>query len=170
MELSGLPRDLLDAAKSLLNSSEPTEAAIRRAISTAYYALIHLVTAEACNLWGVSSQRGRLARQFDHKRMRDASAEVVRTHLGSRALDSALIHRKSPEAIEISLAVVARAFVLAQQSRHRADYDLTWTPTRAEAQWEIYSAESAFADWVPIREEEAAKDYLFALLFKDRLS
>lgn len=152
----GFPHDLLDAAAGLLAAKPSTEAAARRAVSTAYYALFHLLIEESCNCWGVSGHRLRLGRQFEHKRMRDASAEFSRKYL------------QSSDLVERTLGTIADTFVRAQQSRHKADYDLTSTISHVDAAWEVYSIELTFSDWEKIKSEALAQDYLYALLFKDK--
>jgi hypothetical protein len=54
----GLADDLLGLADRLAKptSSDPEQASLRRAVSTAYYALFHLLVAEVAQLWhGLSS-------------------------------------------------------------------------------------------------------------------
>jgi len=55
---------LLEQAYHLLNKDgdEPNEASLRRAVSTAYYSLFHLLIDEAVGNWGFAHQRSRLAR------------------------------------------------------------------------------------------------------------
>jgi hypothetical protein len=64
--------DLLEQAYHLANleSGEPKQASLRRAVSTAYYALFHLLIDEAVGNWGVARQRSILARTFDHGKMK----------------------------------------------------------------------------------------------------
>lgn len=64
--------DLLEQAYHLANleSDEPKQASLRRAVSTAYYALFHLLIDEAVGNWGVTRQRSILARTFDHGKMK----------------------------------------------------------------------------------------------------
>src|SRR5665213_1208267 len=51
-------------------STEPaTQATLRRTVSTAYYALFHLLVEDACQLWAQATHRGKLSRQFEHRRM-----------------------------------------------------------------------------------------------------
>ena len=52
--------------------SSKTEATVRRALSTAYYTLFHLLIESACNNWP-EPQRSNIARQFDHRRMKEVS-------------------------------------------------------------------------------------------------
>jgi len=151
-----LSRDLLDVAQSLLASRPGTEASARRAVSTACYALFHLLIDEACALWPVPEHRARLARQFDHKRMRDASAEFSRSYLSST------------EIVQSTVGGVANAFLSTQQMRHKADYDRTSAITPVDAASAVYEVELAFFEWDRIKDERLAHDFLYALLFKDR--
>ncbi len=144
-------QDLLNAARVIAAQGPESQALLRRAVSTAYYAVFHLLIEDACSRWSHEDQRLRLARQFDHKRMRDASAMTAKRSQGGG-----------------SLWVVASAFVYLQERRHEADYDLSGTFSAADADTDVSLAESAFQSWERIREDESAKDYLFALLFRDR--
>src|SRR5690349_10876481 len=73
-----LAEDLLKQAFLLLNkeSRNPTQASLRRSVSTAYYALFHLLIQEASANWSRADTRDYLARAFEHKTMKDASARV----------------------------------------------------------------------------------------------
>jgi hypothetical protein len=103
-----LPRDLLDAAIELYRIKPETQATLRRSVSTAYYALFHLIIETACENWP-QPQRSRVARQFEHKRMKDVSA------------DTADKRPATPSSAQAGLIVVANTFVQLQQNRHTAD-------------------------------------------------
>jgi hypothetical protein len=66
--------DLLEQAEFLANREpvHPKQASLRRAVSTAYYALFHLLIGEAVGNWGIARQRSVLARTFDHAKMKSA--------------------------------------------------------------------------------------------------
>jgi uncharacterized protein (UPF0332 family) len=150
-----LPRDLLDTAVVLYRIRPETQAALRRSVSTAYYALFHLIVETACEFWP-PPQRSRVARQFEHKRMKDASAETANRR------------QATPSAAQAGLIFVAGAFVILQQNRHAADYDLSDNLTSEEVALNILSVEEAFKVWNEIKGDQAVHDYLFSLLFKDR--
>jgi hypothetical protein len=48
-----LPEDLLEQAQHLVSGerTRPRQASLRRALSTAYYSLFHLLISEATQLW-----------------------------------------------------------------------------------------------------------------------
>lgn len=70
-------RELLDSAIVLWRTNPETQATMRRAISTAYYALFHFLVEDASANWTRPEQRPRLARVFEHRRMAEASRNRV---------------------------------------------------------------------------------------------
>src|ERR1022692_4150586 len=70
--------DLLDQAIQLVHKEpkNPKQASLRRAVSTAYYALFHLLISESVANWGRVNMRASLGRAFDHGTMKDASKKV----------------------------------------------------------------------------------------------
>jgi len=71
--------DLLEQAYDLAHK-EPRnakQASRRRAVSTAYYALFHLLIDEAVSKWAVERQRSILARTFEHDKMKRVCAEIL---------------------------------------------------------------------------------------------
>lgn len=71
--------DLLEQAHHLARreKKKPKQASLRRAVSTAYYALFHLLVAAAVANWKNIEQRPDLARAFEHGRMKDASNKAA---------------------------------------------------------------------------------------------
>lgn len=63
-----LAKDLLEQAKHLASRERkrPKQASLRRAVSTAYYAVFYLLIGEAVRNWSRSDQRAKLARAFEH--------------------------------------------------------------------------------------------------------
>ena len=146
--------DLLEQAYHLANleSGDPKQASLRRAVSTAYYALFHLLIDEAVGNWGVARQRSILARTFAHGKMKGICEDHVKSFYSSGQPSSG-----------VQLKNVARTFVDLQEKRHTADYDnaFVWSRTNAIAAIDMVSA--AFSDWQAIRAEDAAQDYLLQL-------
>ena len=54
-----------------------------------------------------------------------------------------------------------------QQKRHDCDYDLSFALSFLEASNLVCLAGVSFEEWEKIRTEQTAKDYLYALLFKE---
>lgn len=144
--------DLLTQAGELIHQNEPksTQADLRRAVSTAYYALFHLLISETTLNWNRDSTRDAFGRMFDHALMRKAS---------QRLLDSRLFPfaGEDPKLVQ-SLKTVAQAFVQLQDKRHIADYHngIRWTPV--ESLREVATARKAFQIWASIRNQDLAQD------------
>src|SRR5579859_5592687 len=73
--------DLLRQSLQLIHNEprNPKQASLRRAVSTAYYALFHLLISEAVSNWSRVSLRTALGRAFDHNTMKAASNRVQDT-------------------------------------------------------------------------------------------
>lgn len=69
--------DLLAQALELVHSAQPSQATLRRAVSTAYYAVFHLLIAEATANWSQAGLRTTLGRAFDHGVMKTASNRIL---------------------------------------------------------------------------------------------
>ena len=154
--------DLLKhASKALIPGPEGlTQADLRRAVSTAYYAVFHLLIAETTVNWSRDSSRDALSRMFDHRVMAKSS---------DRLLDPKAFPFTAEDPVVVdTLRQVAAAFVDLQRQRHIADYDnaTNWAP--AEAKREVETAGKAFAALESIRDEKIAQEYLVSLLIKPR--
>ena len=154
--------DLLSQARDLIHRNRPnsTQADLRRAVSTSYYALFHLLVSETTRNWSRDSSRDSLGRMFDHALMRKAS---------NRILDRRLFpFPGEDQALVLNLRTVAQAFVDLQDSRHIADYHngIHWAPV--ESLEEVDKASRAFQTWATIRHENIAQEYLVSLLIKPR--
>jgi hypothetical protein len=157
------PDDLLGVAQDTANLHPETthQASLRRAVSTAYYALFHLLISEATANWSRPELRPMLGRYFDHGPMKTASEQKV------SEMNAALKNLPPAQASDTAafhLRAVAYTFIQAQQRRNDADYDSgkEWTPV--EVQTHIDSVREAFQAWSLIRDEDIAQAYLVSLL------
>jgi uncharacterized protein (UPF0332 family) len=150
--------DLLQQALQLVQNEprKPKQASLRRAVSTAYYALFHMLISESVANWRIANLRSELARAFDHGTMKAAS---------DRLLQFRFPGEKPPVA---ALKFMAKTFGELQQNRHKADYDNTKFWMKTEALDLVRSAERAFDEWRSIRDEQIAQNYLLSLLVKKR--
>jgi len=143
---------------------------LRRAISTAYYSLFHLLTLEAGGVFvGRLETVELIVRAYDHGKMAEVSKFFAEGNL-PRMLVSLGKSFSDPNRRRTlaDLKVVAGAFVELQEARHRADYDLSARYDRSEATRLIDLAELAFSTWSRIREDDLARIYLACfLVFKD---
>ena len=155
--------ELCETSVSELDA-ESNQASLRRAVSTAYYAVFHLFTSEGSRLLLGDAIRLRplrttVRRAFSHQEMRAAAAGFASGSV-SEKLGAALADVPIP----LALAGVARAFIDLQSERHRADYELTTDFEPEHARFAVESAQRVFADWASIRDTEPARVFLVALL------
>lgn len=135
--------DLLDQATHLArrDPNRPKQANLRRAISTAYYALFHLLVSEAVSYWRLERQRALLSRSFEHRKMKNACT-----------------NNKIQNA---DIQYVAEAFVDLQQARNLADYDSSKAWTKFEVMTHINTAGEAFLMWEIVKSQDSAQDFCF---------
>ena len=127
---------MLAAARKLARSaSRPRQADLKRAVSTAYYALFHFLAKECADLL-VGTGKARtlpcwrhVHRALEHGFAKSACERVVNLNF-------------PPEIVQF-----ANAFVSAQEQRHTADYDPNAKFTRAEVIAFIDGAELATTDY-----------------------
>jgi uncharacterized protein (UPF0332 family) len=146
------PDDLLEQAYDLAlkELTNPKQASLRRAVSTAYYALFHLLIDEAVSKWAVERQRSILARTFEHGKMKAICDDVVKA-------------AKSGGTVAPELVTVARNFIQLQQHRHTADYDNSKQWSHTDALNVLTLASDAFHAWRGIAGVDAAQDFLLQL-------
>jgi hypothetical protein len=151
-----LADDLLEDARHLAakGNAEHRASCMRRAVSTAYYAVFHLLVEDFVEHWEFVDQRPRLARMFNHQKMRDAPFAPK--------------DKRNPTAAEMALMDVVRAFGQLQNDRHRADYDLAWNIVGTDVVDAITLAEDTFAKWRSIRNEDAAQQHLLSMFGANR--
>ena len=156
----GLADDLLELADRLAKPSftDLEQASLRRAVSTAYYALFHLLVGEFAQLWqgGSANSRFRLERVLEHALMK----EVAQSFSQKEWTDWSGERVKVP----VELREVAKAFVSLQQARHDADYNsrIIWAPLEAQAK--VQQVTLAFHQWKAVRTHPLAQDFLLSLL------
>ena len=160
-----LADDLLEQAYHLANREpkKPKQASLRRAVSTAYYALFHRLISAATRHWKIAEQRPMLARFYEHGKMLNACNKQMGEC--TRFIEA----RPSPTAgpdldCMIHLRTVSLAFAQAQQHRHTADYDFAKVWTRTEAIQIIDQVDAAFQSWAVIRDHKLAQAFLLSLL------
>jgi len=154
--------DLLQQAFELANKNaeDPTQADLRRSVSSAYYALFHLLTSKTITHWSLESSRGALGRMFEHSLMNRALDRIADAKLSAfREEDTAVVEK---------LRMAAQSFVQLQHMRKTADYDATKIWRHNKALLEIETASNAFALWQAIKHEKIAQEYLVSLSIKPR--
>ena len=151
--------DLLEQARHLANREpqRPRQASLRRAVSTTYYSLFHLLITASVSHWRIPRQRTILARHFNHKTMSGTCTRVLKMQKGQAV---------APHVQQ--LRNVAKAFKELQQHRHDADYDNSKNWTRTQVIQLIDLAQAAFDDWRLISDQQIAQDFLLELFATPR--
>jgi uncharacterized protein (UPF0332 family) len=171
-----LHHDLLEQAEHLAarEPKKPKQASLRRAVSTAYYALFHLLIADGARLLSPTQPTGLsllIRSAFGHVEMRNVCKHFVQANV-------AAVHGKRSDGISVgarallafplepALVKVLEAFVELQEARHQADYDLTKTLNRLAAETYVTAAREAFASWQTIRRTSNTAVFVAALLLQ----
>jgi uncharacterized protein (UPF0332 family) len=127
--------DLVATARRLAKASpgKPRQADLKRAISTAYYALFHAIARDAADLLvGVGANRAEKAcnqtyRSLEHGTARNACRQLRNT------------------GFPLALCGCGDTFVQLQELRHAADYDPAYRTSRSDALAVVAAAEVAIA-------------------------
>ena len=157
---------LLSVADTLAQLDDPSTAARRRAVSTAYYALFHGLIAEAvARTVGDDPDRDEdrytYSRWYAHGEMRTVSQWVVRLARGESVPNGIpiLLGNPPPDLVEL-----ARTFIQLQEARHEADYDHAANLSDADARVAINTAREALARLLSLATDRAYANYLALLL------
>ena len=160
-----LPQDLLQHAIDLLevkkDPKRPRGVDLRRATSASYYALFHQINEDAAALLAPNvpiATNHRIQRWFDHGEMKKICGRFM-----ASKLDQPLLDLIGPSASS-DLQTVARSFVLLQEARHSADYDLSYTLTGPEAIKYLRLAIEAIEAWDRIQGSAEANIFILSLL------
>jgi hypothetical protein len=150
--------DLLTQALQLVHVDPPSQLTLRRAVSSAYYAVFHFLISEATSNWSNAPLRTALGRAYDHGIMKTASNRILNTKDFPFAGED--------PAVVSNLRFIAQSFSQLQEDRHFADYNLTKDLDPVDALKQVKSAEEIFNTWPSIRAEQIAQAYLVSLLVK----
>ena len=164
------PEGLLEQAQHLVKREpkRPKQASLRRAISTAYYGLFHLLISEAILNWRRAEDRVQLARMFEHSHMRSICANK-RDELNKKwKLSNKGGGPNQEELVNRNLHRVVATFVQMHEQRELADYDYSSNWTRTDVLPKVEGVAAAFKAWKAIRKEEIAQAFLFTLFNKKR--
>lgn len=154
--------ELLDPARRIaeLDGTNPQQASLRRPFqqpTMALFHLFHLVIDEATTNWSQSELRPLLGRVFEHGKMKQACYKLS----GANSEIPPFEERAAPED---HLRGVAKTFMLAQERREDADYDVALPWSRSQVETQIESVADAFRSWMEIREKPDAQEFLVLLL------
>jgi hypothetical protein len=142
------PDHLLEQADRLVAApvvGAPRQADLRRAISTAYYALFHAILTQAADdfVKQVHRQTARyelVYRSVSHKLLRTLCEDV-----GKRTLPGKYAKYAPAGGFGPDLVAVATAFVDLQEKRHSADYDPLFRVSTSDAVLAVATSRAALA-------------------------
>ena len=159
-----LASDLRDQAwfLAMKERRKPKQASLKRAISTAYYALFHLLLDDGMRLIAPSKPDGLrtiVRRAFSHSDML-AMCRAVQNNGWQAKLMSKPIARE--------MLIVTKAFEDLQEARHSADYDPAKVFKRVVALSYLETLDQAFLAWSATRASPDAQIFLFAMFLGKR--
>ena len=157
------PQDLIRIARQLASGAarggmgRPQQAELRRAVSTAYYALFHALALCCANMVVGATRRNR-----SQPAWRQTYRALEHGHAKNQCNNQAVIGRFPP-----GIRRFAESFAEIQQERHGADYDPEATFYRDEVLQLIEEAENAITqfDGVPSIDQRA---FAVFVLFRSR--
>jgi uncharacterized protein (UPF0332 family) len=160
-------KDLLEQAMRLatIDVKKPKQASLRRAISTAYYAMFHLLVDEACRVQ-IGAQHNQapfrqvLGRAYAHGIMKDACRSFGGGTLRKGVLKGLPTGFTIPEEIR----ELAMTFVELQDKRHLADYDLTERFNRSDVLMLIEQVEERVEDFRNLAPSNEKRFFVACLL------
>jgi hypothetical protein len=159
-----LHHDLIEQAFHLAvrEPKKPRQASLRRAVSTAYYSLFHLLRDDATKRFFPNSPanlRLKAGRAISHSEAKNV-CEMFAKSTGIKDLTT--------PPIEADLQEVASKFNELQEARHKADYDLTETFDRVQALGHVQRAKDATAAWLRVKSSQNANVFLAALFLHSK--
>jgi hypothetical protein len=152
--------DLLAHALALVHAQPQSEVSLRRAVSAAYYAVLHLLIFEATDHWDNQRLRTALGRAYDHGLMKTTSNRI----LESREFPYT---NENPQVVRM-LRDIAQGFSQLQEDRHFADYNLMKPLDPDDALRQVKIAENIFLTLPKIKTEHIVQEYLTLLLVRKR--
>ncbi|MCA8906400.1 MAG: hypothetical protein KDA49_18190 [Rhodospirillaceae bacterium] len=155
------PTDLIQAAKDLAEAGKgkPRQAHLRRAVSTAYYAIFHCL-AQACAdmmIGGSGADRSQPAWRQVYRALEHGAAKS--------ACQNSRVVKKFPKDIDDFASV----FVELQGKRHLADYDPNVRYYKSSVKADISAAEDAIKQFTAVARKDR-RAFAAHVLFRQRTS
>lgn len=149
-------RDLIETARGLteLSQRRPSQANLRRVLSTAYYAVFHCLAAT-------------IADTLMGKRRRDDAWHRAYRALEHGDASGACRNKQAMQEFPIEVQDFAAAFVALQNARNRADYALDGRYYKLDVLEEIDAAETVIG-WLEKADDRCRCSFAAHVLFKRR--
>lgn len=163
-----LAEQLLTVAEGLaeLNQSgRPQQAALRRAISTAYYSLYHLlIGAAAARMFRNPDERRQYAplaiRGYSHAGVQGVVADALK-HAGGRP--KRLLAVMGAQPFDPRLCTFCELYTQMHTLREEADYNVASSWFKFDVVSDLNRTRQAFADWSAVASTDDAQRFLIAL-------
>jgi len=161
------PLHLLEQAEHLARREprRPRQTSLRRALSTGYYALFHLLVRDAILQIGPGLETrhfNQLYRCFEHGQMANVARAFGATEVkykDSQNRSRILLEHNPP-----LLQIAARTFVEMQQLRHDADYDPGALFQRQDVLLKLSEIRAIFDGWEVCKQTAEGQLFLLSLL------
>ncbi|MBI2300812.1 MAG: hypothetical protein HYU66_18035 [Armatimonadetes bacterium] len=172
MPLADLPGALLEVADDLvqLDARRRARASLRRAVSTAYYALFHLlVRAAVQRMFRNQADRDSFgpaaARGFAHDAVGNLADDARRHPQQRRQTTNDILGTRVPSA---DLRAVCEAFVATHAAREAADYDLAAAHRKSDVQGVLLQVRGAFEAWTRVSKTDEGRRFAVAMVLLAR--
>jgi hypothetical protein len=154
---------------AVLDPRRPRQASLRRAVSTGYYALFHLLVSSAVRrMFPTPAEapfRHAEARRFTHTAIRGLAAEALKPPLQRPKDVNDLL---GPAPLIPELSVVCETFLAAHAAREAADYDLSIIHRRSEVVSILNQLDTAFEAWRGALATPEGQRFILALVLLTR--
>jgi len=156
---------LLELAKDLADppgAGAPRQVVLRRAVSTAYYALFHALCGHAAGTFvaqNVPKARTLFYRSLEHGKCKERCKKLGQNPLQTK--EKAFFARG---AFGAPLRTVANSFVELQEWRHNCDYDPDYKIAKVEALQAVDEARNAIAELKAANAVERSQFLAYLLL------
>lgn len=164
------PEHLLEQADRLITPAgggAPRQADLRRAISSAYYALFHAIVAEAADVFAGRTQRQTPRYALVYRSVDHGSLRGLCTHVRGGKLPAKYTTYAPSSGFGADLKAVATALVELQEKRHSADYDPLFRATMSDAALAVVTGRTALNRFKNAN-RSARRSFVSLLLFSPR--
>ena len=149
------PDEMLLTARQLVDNAIPSQADLRRAVSTAYYFMFHKLLKTATERFigsRLNSAYEEFYRSFSHQQMKQVCEDIT-----AAQVKQPLAARLGFNAPTENVQDFGRGFIELQQNRHEADYNPRKLHNFQDSSSLVQLAEDAMAAFfrIPVQEQNA---------------
>jgi len=165
-----LAEDLLAHSEKLISSQPASHVDCRRAVSAAYYAAFHLISAAIARQVSPPEPiglRGRSQRALEHSAMKSAMSRFLTTESVGKLVEQIRV----PCVFSQDIAMIAKTFGELQDERHLADYDVVDFEGKVGLPWasnNLDKAKLVFTAWGRVQSSDEARLFLASIMFGNK--